>query len=149
MKNKKILIFLIIFFIFLFLDQVFKYYIVENNINLVVIKDILLITYDKNYGVAFSLMENNNLITIITSFFLIIYIIRIIYIEFIQKNKYTEFLNITFAIFFAGIFGNLLDRIIRGYVVDFINLPFFAVFNLADIFITYGVLVLLYRFIKE
>lgn len=149
MSKKKLIIFIILFLLMLFLDQFVKILIVNNNYFFNVINDILSINYEKNYGVAFSFFENNNLITIIISVGLIFYLVYILYIEFIKKDKYTMFLNVTFSLLFAGIIGNLIDRIIRGYVVDYIDLSFFAVFNLADIFITYGVLVLLYKFIKE
>jgi len=44
-----------------------------------------------------------------------------------------------FALVLAGALGNLLDRVIRGYVVDFIRVPHWPVFNLADVWITIGV----------
>ncbi len=149
MNKKKIISFTIVFLFFLFLDQFIKILVSNSNCNYSIIDNILSITYKKNYGIAFSLFENNNLITIIFSFLLIIYLIYILYKEFIKTGKYSMFYNISFSILFSGIIGNLIDRIIRGFVIDYINLSFFAVFNLADIFITYGVFVLIYKFIKE
>lgn len=149
MNKKNILNFNIIFIIALFFDQFVKHIIVKNNYKIDLIKNILSINYHENYGIAFSLFENNNLITILISIILIILLTSIIHKDFVKRNKYTNFLNITFAILYAGIIGNLIDRIFNGYVIDYIDLSFFAVFNLADIYITYGILILLYKFIKE
>lgn len=45
--------------------------------------------------------------------------------------------------------GNLFDRIAKGYVVDFIDIKVIPVFNLADFFITCGVLLLIFLILKE
>lgn len=149
MNKKKLLTFMIVLITLLFLEQYIKYFVVNNNYFINIINNILSINFEKNYGIAFSLFENNNLITIIVSCILIIYLMYVLCNEFVKNKKYTNFMNITFSILFAGIISNLIDRIIRGFVVDYIDLSFFAVFNLADIFITYGVFVLLIKFIKE
>jgi signal peptidase II len=44
----------------------------------------------------------------------------------------------------AGAVGNTLDRVLRGYVVDFVHLPHWPVFNLADIYVTFGALALFF-----
>lgn len=49
----------------------------------------------------------------------------------------------------AGAIGNMIDRLRFGCVIDFINLKFWPVFNLADIFITLGAILLLYSFLKN
>ena len=49
----------------------------------------------------------------------------------------------------AGIIGNSIDRIILGYVRDFIDLGFWPVFNLADSFNVIGVLILMWIILKE
>lgn len=46
--------------------------------------------------------------------------------------------RIFFALIIGGAFGNLIDRIFRGYVIDFLDLEFWTVFNLADLSITVG-----------
>jgi signal peptidase II len=50
--------------------------------------------------------------------------------------------QIAWAAVFAGAVGNVLDRIVRGHVVDFLRLPHWPVFNLADVFIVLGVIAL-------
>jgi signal peptidase II len=52
-----------------------------------------------------------------------------------------------FALVLAGALGNLGDRVLRGYVVDFIRVPHWPVFNLADIWITIGVGLLLLAYL--
>lgn len=64
-----------------------------------------------------------------------------------EKNA---FLIFTLTLILAGAFSNLLDRLYFGYVIDFIDVPFFSVFNLADVYITVGVaLILLSQFKKQ
>lgn len=62
---------------------------------------------------------------------------------FRRKAPWTEQLG--YALFFAGALGNGIDRLALGYVVDFIHLHYWPVFNVADICITAGALVLLLR----
>lgn len=50
--------------------------------------------------------------------------------------------HVAFALILAGAVGNLLDRVFRGYVVDFIHVPHWPVFNVADVCIVVGVVVL-------
>ncbi len=67
-----------------------------------------------------------------------------------SKNK----LNITaYTLIISGAIGNLIDRIFRKYVVDFISFTLFghemAVFNIADTYITFGIILLIYCIVKE
>ena len=54
-----------------------------------------------------------------------------------------------YMMLYAGIIGNLLDRIFRGFVVDFIDFKFWPVFNFADAYISIGVVVLIILLWKE
>jgi len=55
------------------------------------------------------------------------------------RRKRFDLYAAAFALTLAGALGNLTDRIFRGYVVDFIRVPHWPVFNLADIWITVGI----------
>lgn len=99
------------------------------------------ITYLKNSGAAFSLLENAREFLIIVSI-----IATTLLFEYIYRNKSIHYVSISFiALLCAGIMANCHERIVLGYVRDYINLNFihFPVFNVADIFITIGVIALI------
>lgn len=72
--------------------------------------------------------------------------IILFYYQKIPKHKFPQ---IFFALFLGGILGNLIDRLFRGVVVDFIDFSFWPAFNLADSFITISVLALIIYFWKK
>jgi signal peptidase II len=144
--NNEYKISLIIFLSIFILDFFTKLLIKLNTIRTT--NHFLDIYYTTNTGSLFSLFANFkyiNLIFIILSFialFLMIYFLK----ENIQlKNNY----YIPLSIIIAGIFSNLIDRIIYGSVVDWINFHFYPVFNIADSAIVIGVVYLFILLIKE
>ena len=142
--NKKNMLFIYIVFI-LILDQISKYFVYLYKPNIILIKKVLSITYAKNNGIAFSMLSENRFFIILISFVLISLFLYIIYKDMKKDNN--KFKLILYAILLGGILGNLLDRLIRGYVIDFISIKiftyYFPVFNLADICITVGVILLI------
>lgn len=97
------------------------------------------ILYTQNKGIAFSMLtsvRNEILIVIIVA---ILIIVCVMWKLAVQKNKWT---NYGFACVVAGAVGNIIDRTINGFVVDFMLLYVgqwkFAVFNLADAYISVG-----------
>jgi len=109
-----------------------------------IIPGILNFTYTKNIGAAFGI--GTPIIVLIVNIVLVIGIIIAI-IKF--KNLITNYIPVTLLL--AGGIGNLIDRIFRGYVIDFIdvNLFDFPNFNIADICIVFGVIVIIYEIIKK
>ena len=92
--------------------------------------------YVENTGAAFgSFSGNTTLLSVITAVIIFAGIAAIIF-----KNIKSKYLLVTATIVIAGGLGNLIDRIFRGYVVDFIIVLFidFPVFNFADILVTCG-----------
>ncbi len=132
-----------IIIILLFLDQLIKYLIVKNMYlgeEVTIIKNFLNITYVTNNGAAFNILSGN------TFFLIILAIIVIIYIsKNIKKIEHQE--KIIYEILIAGILGNLIDRIFRGNVIDYIAFKIFgiemAIFNLADTYIVCSCILLL------
>lgn len=107
-----------------------------------VIKDFFYLFYTTNSGGAFSLFSNYTWILILISLAFLIYIDRTL----IKKNmKKISVLSLGFLI--GGIIGNLADRIFRGEVIDFFKFIIFnwhaPIFNVADIFITIGIILLI------
>ena len=139
MKKKIFIITLITFVI----DQIIKSLSLVYLINIPIIPNILSLTYAKNYGIAFSMLREKRIIIIAISILLISFLIYVLKKDYISKNKDTWLVNIAFGILFGGILGNLFDRIVRGFVIDYINVSFFSIFNLADIAITFGVVLLI------
>lgn len=100
-----------------------------------------------NSGCAFSLFEGKNPLLIIIALVMIYVLVKL------MKEYKNNFINaLAFGFLFGGILGNLFDRILLGHVRDFIKLTFidFPVFNMADSFITVGVVILfISTFFKE
>ena len=69
----------------------------------------------------------------------------------IKQNKYHNLDLYSYSFILGGTLGNGVDRIFKGYVIDFINLNFinFPVFNIADISINIGFFLLMYSFIRN
>ncbi len=145
MKRKIFIIALITFVI----DQIIKSLSLVYLTNIPIIPNILSLTYAKNYGIAFSMLLEKRIIIIVISILLISFLIYVLKKDYILKNKDSWLVNIAFGILFGGIVGNLFDRIVRGFVIDYINVSFFSIFNLADIAITFGVVLLIIDNIKE
>ena len=107
-----------------------------------VIPNFFYITKVYNDGAAWSIFDGSVDFLIIVSF--VAFIILISYQKLFQKN----FRNIVaFALIYGGLFGNLVDRIIYGYVIDYLKILFkdfsFPVFNLADMAIVSGFILLI------
>ena len=137
MKHKKILL-ILLGIIIVFLDQITKYILIGKN--LTIIPNILNFTYTENTGVAFGIGANNMFLIIIVNI-----IVLGVIIDCIRKNQIDFKLLIPLILIFSGGVGNLIDRIFRGYVIDFIdiNLFNFPNFNIADICITIGIIFLI------
>ena len=104
------------------------------------------IDYVKNYGAAFNLLNGNRIFLSIVS--LIVSVI-LIYFILIKKNI-TNLDLLSYGFILGGTVGNGIDRLTKGYVIDFINLNFisFPVFNIADISINIGLIFIIYGLIK-
>lgn len=108
----------------------------------------LSIHYTTNTGAAFSMFQGKNILLTLLS---VMAIAVIIYIIFFSKNKdkISKGILCFSALLFGGALGNLADRLIYGFVIDFIDFKFWPAFNVADIAITIGVIGLLYLIYKE
>ena len=135
---KKIIFVCVLFF----LDQVSKYFFYGKNIE--VIKNILIIKFSSNTGIIFGIFSGNIFMTI----FLPLLIIGFLIYEY-SEERYFGYLLII-----VGLFGNLLDRIVRGFVFDFIYIPVVEkynifLFNLADLYLISGVILTLIYLMKK
>lgn len=104
---------------------------------IVVIPNFFEFVFVKNTGAAYGMFGGNTIIlSIVSILFIVAFVIFDIYNH---SNNWWYILGIGFII--SGAIGNLVDRLFLGYVRDFISLRLFSfVFNLADLFITVGVI---------
>lgn len=145
-KNKTLICGIIVTIALLVIDQITKQIISSSNMNITIIPNILELKTIHNNGGAFGVAQGNIIMFVITNLVVLGLIIRFIYLQKDLMDKSTLF---TLCAILAGGFGNLIDRIARGYVIDFINLfPKFnlPIFNLADIYITLGWIFLAFIF---
>lgn len=147
---KKRYIYIILFSLILIIIDFMSKVFVLNNLNseFVIINNFLSFIFVKNVGAAFGLFGGNMLLLILITLLLIIYILYEI------KNNINNKLNLfCYLLILSGAIGNLIDRLYYGYVVDFISFIFFnyqmPVFNIADIFVTVGVILLVYNMCRE
>ena len=138
--------YLIVISILCFLDQYSKVYI-SLNINKLINKDLLILTIDyiRNYGAAFNILSGSRLFLSLIS---IISTIILMYLIFIREDRRINKYGLSFIV--AGSIGNGVDRIFYGYVIDFIKIKFvdFPVFNIADIAINIGILVMIINYFR-
>jgi len=130
------------------IDQFTKYLMVYNK-KLFINNDFLLFKLDfvKNYGAAFNIFSGNRIFLSLISIFFSILLIYLI----LRKNTLNQFDLFAYSFILGGTIGNGIDRILKGFVIDFINLNIinFPVFNVADISINVGFIFLLYRIFKN
>ena len=142
----KTLYFILITF-FCILDQISKIYI-NLNFHKLLNKDIILfkIEFVRNYGAAFNIFSGNR---VFLSFISVISTLILFYFIFISENKLINKYGLSFIL--AGTIGNGIDRLLNGYVIDFIKIKFidFPVFNIADIVINIGVLILILNYYRH
>ncbi len=135
--------------IFIVLIDQFTKYLMFHNKKLFINKDFLLFKLDfvKNYGAAFNIFSGSRIFLSLIS---ILFSIILIYLIF-RKNTLNSFELYSYSFILGGTFGNGIDRIYKGFVVDFINLNIinFPVFNIADISINIGFIFLLYNIFKN
>lgn len=102
------------------------------------------ITYVRNEGAAWSLFSGNQIFLIIVSLFALTFF----YYYFIKEKQIDTFKCFSYGLLFGGIIGNLIDRLFKGYVIDFLDFTIFnyhfPVFNIADTCIVVGVLCIIF-----
>jgi len=140
---------LALFFLFLtlvILDQVTKALVINffNLYDSVVLLPIVNLTFVVNYGFAFGLLNNPSLNQILVSLVILAIIIYFLYLLIKTQDKIFQ---LTLTLILAGALGNFVDRIFRGFVIDFIDIYIgkyhWPAFNIADSCITVGFVVLM------
>ena len=111
------------------------------------INNFFYLTYTKNNGAAWSILEDKRILLLIITVFVLFLINKSM--NKIRLNKLEIF---TYGMIIGGIVGNLFDRVFYGSVIDFLDFKIFGynypVFNLADSFIVIGIFILIFMSIK-
>ena len=104
------------------------------------------LTLVHNRGAAFGILRNQLPFFIITSFIAIALII--VNLKGQQGKKFSLY-NLSLSLMLAGILGNLIDRLLFGHVIDFLDFRLWPVFNIADSSLTIGVMIFGWSILKD
>lgn len=142
-NDKRIIWFSVgLFFLILIADRISKYFVLrflqDKPIHLFPYVDLVFVT---NKGIVFGFFSNTNFN------FLILNIVSLVFISFMMIYWFKPIPYPIIAMILAGGIGNMADRLLYGYVVDFIKIYHFYVFNIADASITVSVLLFLWLYL--
>lgn len=143
MNKNKVIISLII----LSIDQILKYLVQVFDSSVNIINNFFYINYYQNTGAAWSILEGRQTLLIVVSLLACVLVYSMMFS--FEDDKLN---NTAFGLLFGGILGNLFDRILFGYVRDFIDFRIwgynFPIFNIADMAIVIGVGLIIISTIK-
>ncbi|MBR9683387.1 signal peptidase II [Candidatus Woesearchaeota archaeon] len=141
-KNQKEIFFISLTALIVLLDQLTKYLVLKFQ----PLFDLKLFTLHlvKNTGAGFGVLQDyTSILTIISA------LVAIVIIYIYPRIPKGRFVQAATALFLAGTLGNLIDRLIRKFVIDFLDFSFWPAFNLADMAITLGAVGLIIYFWKK
>jgi signal peptidase II len=130
---KYLSLFVIISFITVILDQITKYII--STTRPIINTSLINIQYYTNTGAGFGLFQGR--VGILTFISVLVAATVIFFYKKIPQEKWPQ---VFFAFFLGGVVGNLIDRVLYGFVIDFINFRIWPAFNIADATVTIGVI---------
>lgn len=137
-----LLIISIICFILDFTSKIFITTSFELNESVNIIDNFFSITYIRNTGAAFGILSGNTPLLILITF-----LILFLFIYYARTKTFSKIEEISYGLIIGGALGNLFDRIINNYVIDFFSFNIFGyeapIFNIADIFVVIGVFLLI------
>lgn len=146
-RNKTLVVALSLCIILLVVDQISKIMVIQNNVNQVIVKEVLSFKLVLNNGIAFGIGQGTNMMSFVISNLIVLGII--IRFTWLQKDRMDAITMHGLFLVLAGGMGNFIDRVFRGKVIDFIEIfphTHFPVFNLADIYIVLGWIILAFLF---
>lgn len=148
MPNKRnVYVALIVGFVVLVLDQMTKYLVrlFMFDSSVIVFENVFHLTFVKNTGALFGMFQNSNTIFIFITVVVIGFLVYLLKTS--QDTKMFYYCNIGLLI--GGAVGNLVDRIFFGYVIDFVDVRVWPVFNVADSAISVGIVLMITYLIYE
>ncbi len=146
--KKKVIAVIPVIIFFIALDRLLKSLSLYNYFNspIRIIDDIITLNFTSNYNIAFSLPLSGWWLNILIALIIICLIYYMLYL--LSKNVYIK--QIFFlSLIILGATSNLFDRIKYGYVIDYIDIKYFTVFNIVDMMIVGGVIGLIYNSLRK
>ena len=144
MKKSNVILVIILVSVLLGLDLSLKY-LVSSYLNTVnIIDNFFSLTYVLNDGAAFSLFASKTYLLILIALICLFFIIYEL-----KNNLDDRVLSIGYSLVLAGLLGNFIDRLIDGYIIDYLSFKIlgysYPIFNLADILIVVGIIVVIIK----
>lgn len=142
---------LVIIFLVIILDQITKYLAIGlKKGSIKVVKNFMELVYVENRGAAFGILQGKKIILVFFTFFIIA---ALCYFLYKSRSRLSTISKVSISLIIGGAIGNLIDRVIRHFVIDFISVTFpngyeFPVFNVADIAVVCGTFLLIIAFVK-
>jgi len=148
-SGRNTLIFVLAAFSAIVLDQIIKAMIVtfmSPGQTVTLIPHVLQLTYTTNTGAAFGLLRGSGQIVFLAA--LIIVVLSLAWF-FWSRNRMGAWSFVGLGLMIGGAIGNLADRVVRGKVVDFVDFGWWPVFNIADLAIVAGVIIVFIEYARE
>ena len=149
MKKSNIILSVILVIVLLGIDLLLKYLVSTYLTTVNIIDNFFSLTYVLNDGAAFSLFASRTYLLILIALICLFFIIYEL-----KNNLDDRMLSIGYSLALAGLLGNFLDRLIDGYIIDYLSFKIlgynYPIFNFADILIVVGiVIVIIKEILKE
>lgn len=141
MKKRTYIIAFLFFIIDLISKQIVSHFLILNK-SIKVIDNFFYLTFTKNTGAAWSILQDERLTLLILTV-IVLYIIH----KSLKKENLSKIEHISYGMLLGGILGNFFDRLIYGSVIDFFDFYIlgynYPIFNLADCFIVIGIILII------
>ena len=131
--------------LFVVIDQVVKILVINKMAlqqSITIINNFFNITYVRNTGAAWSILSGNVLLLIMISVLALV----AIYYYLIKDKELNKIDIVSYSMLIGGIIGNLIDRIVHGYVIDYLDFKIFnynfPIFNIADTLIVISIIII-------
>ena len=143
-KKSNIILSIVLVIVLLGIDLLFKYLVSTYLTTVNIIDNFFSLTYVLNDGAAFSLFASRTYLLIIIALICLFFIIYEL-----KNNLDDRVLSIGYSLVLAGLLGNFLDRLMDGYIIDYLSFKIFTynfpIFNFADILIVVGIIIVMIK----
>ena len=144
MKKSNIILSGLLVSVLLGIDLLFKYLVSTYLTTVNIIDNFFSLTYVLNDGAAFSLFASRTYLLILIALICLFFIIYEL-----KNNLDDKMLSIGYSLALAGLLGNFLDRLIDGYIIDYLSFKIlgynYPIFNFADILIVVGIIIVIIK----
>ena len=143
-KKSNIILSIVLVIVLLGIDLLLKYLVSTYLTTVNIIDDFFSLTYVLNDGAAFSLFASRTYLLILIALICLFFIIYEL-----KNNLDDRVLSIGYSLVLAGLLGNFLDRLIDGYIIDYLSFKIlgynYPIFNFADILIVVGIIIVIIK----